>query len=171
MEKKHVVIINGSGGVGKDSFVKLCSEYTSIFNISTVDKVKESARILGWNGDKDEKSRKFLSDIKLLATTYNRHPYNYVKKSIGYFRREDTPYLLMFIHCREPEEIALYVKDFDCYTLLIKNKNIKPINSNEADANVESYLYDFIIDNNEGLPELKEKAKKFVEMMRGIAYE
>ena len=34
-------------------------------NISSVDKVKEAAKVLaGWNGEKDEKSRKFLSDLK-----------------------------------------------------------------------------------------------------------
>ena len=54
---KPVFIINGSGGSGKDSFCKFCSQYLSVYNISSVDTIKEVAKILGWNGEKDEKSR------------------------------------------------------------------------------------------------------------------
>ena len=62
---KEIVVINGSVGVGKDTFVQFCAEYAPIMNISSVDKVKEAAKVLaGWNGEKDEKSRKFLSDLK-----------------------------------------------------------------------------------------------------------
>ena len=32
--------------------------------ISSVDKVKEIARIAGWNGEKDDKGRKLLADLK-----------------------------------------------------------------------------------------------------------
>ena len=47
---KEIVIINGSGGVGKDAFVEFCNEFTCVKNISSVDKVKEAAKILvGWN--------------------------------------------------------------------------------------------------------------------------
>ncbi len=41
----------------KDTFVQFCGEYTSIMNISSVDKVKEAAKVLaGWNGEKKMKS-------------------------------------------------------------------------------------------------------------------
>ena len=54
---KQVIIINGTGGSGKDTFVEYCSEFAKVTNISSVDKVKEAAKILvGWNGEKDEKS-------------------------------------------------------------------------------------------------------------------
>ena len=53
-----IAIINGSAGVGKDTFVKYVKEsYTlgTIVNVSTIDDVKRAARILGWDGIKDEK--------------------------------------------------------------------------------------------------------------------
>ena len=57
--KKNIIIINGSGGVGKDTFVNICSKFRKVLNISTIDKAKEAARILvDWNGEKDEKYRK-----------------------------------------------------------------------------------------------------------------
>ena len=51
--KKRVVIINGGGGSGKDTFVEFCAKHAKVINISSVDKVKEAAKILvGWNGEK-----------------------------------------------------------------------------------------------------------------------
>jgi len=43
---KKIIIINGTGGSGKDTFVNYCSEYIKTVNISSVDKVKEAANIL-----------------------------------------------------------------------------------------------------------------------------
>ena len=78
MEKK-VIIINGTGGSGKDTFVNFCSEFSNIINISSVDKVKEAAKILvGWNGEKDEVSRKLLVDLKQLSVDYNDEPTKYI---------------------------------------------------------------------------------------------
>lgn len=62
----------------KDTFVKMVSRqmdktsnYMAVMNISSVDKVKEAAKIIGWNGGKEEKDRKFLSDLKELSSGYN----------------------------------------------------------------------------------------------------
>lgn len=75
---KQIFVINGSGGVGKDTFVELVSvelndklkRFHTVVNFSSVDKVKEIAREIGWDGRKTEKDRKFLSDLKSL-TIYN----------------------------------------------------------------------------------------------------
>ena len=85
---KEIVVINGSGGAGKDTFVQFCGEYTSIMNISSVDKVKEAAKVLaGWNGEKDEKSRKFLSDLKELGIEYNDAPFKYISNMAEEFKK------------------------------------------------------------------------------------
>lgn len=55
-----VYIINGVGGSGKSTFVSILSElHPLIKEISTVDKVKEVAKIAGWNGEKDDKAVDF----------------------------------------------------------------------------------------------------------------
>ena len=79
--QKQVIIINGTGGSGKDTFVQYCSKYAKVINISSVDKVKEAATILvGWKGEKDEKSRKLLVDLKKLSIDYNDAPLKYIEK-------------------------------------------------------------------------------------------
>ena len=40
---KKIFIINGSGGVGKDTFVELVSQFFPVVNVSSVHKVKEIA--------------------------------------------------------------------------------------------------------------------------------
>ncbi len=77
--KKRVIIINGMGGSGKDTFVEFCAKHGAVTNISSVDKVKEAAKILvGWDGAKDEKSRKLLVDLKKLSIDYNNYPTKYI---------------------------------------------------------------------------------------------
>ena len=66
-----IVIVNGAPGSGKTSFEELCQDkmgdYCQIR--STVDLVKEIASIYAnWDGKKDLKSRKFLSDLKDLLS-------------------------------------------------------------------------------------------------------
>jgi hypothetical protein len=160
---KRVVIINGSGGVGKDTFVKFCSEYTGVVNISSVDVIKSAASILGWNGGKAEIDRKFLSDLKLLATDYNDHSFNYIKECIKRFKYNEQSSIL-FIHLREPGEIEKLKKEFpEIITLLIKNKNVEGISSNMADANVDKYQYNYVIPNDDTLSDLEAIACSFVK--------
>ena len=36
MDKK-IIIINGTGGSGKDTFVEFCSKYANVFNFSSIE--------------------------------------------------------------------------------------------------------------------------------------
>lgn len=165
---KQVFIINGSGGVGKDTFVNLISnnfldvECTTVINFSSVDKVKEIAKKIGWDGkSKTEKDRKLLSDLKLLCTKYNDLPFNSMDEKVYNFNKSDSS--MLFLHIREPEEIERAKKSFNAKTILIKRDSIKHITSNIADENVFNYNYDIIINNNGTITELENKAIKFIE--------
>lgn len=158
-----IILINGAGGVGKDTFVEICQRMTKqdeILNISTITPVKEAAAILGWDGVKDAKGRKFLSDLKDLATEYYDLSANYISKIVE--ESKNSKVRAIFIHVREPAEIGRFEEMFNATTLLIRNKRIKPIESNHADRNVENYFYNFTIDNDEGILELTRKAADFL---------
>lgn len=162
--EKRIVIINGSGGVGKDTFVELCGKFVEVKNISSVDKVKEAARILvNWNGEKDDKTRKLLVDLKQLSIDYNDYPMTYIKQEAdSFFGNEKQK--IMFIHIREISEIEKIKKMLQARTLLITSSRVEKIVTNNSDANVEQYEYDTYISNDGTLDELKEKAKQFVWM-------
>lgn len=161
-----VVIVNGTGGSGKDTFVKYCSDYLDSFNInsvnlSTVDKIYKVAEILGWDGEKDNKSRKFLSDLKDIWSEYNDGPFNYILNKVNEIDEITYNFFVVFVHSREPyeiEEFKNYYKDL-CTTVLIRRNGIY-VDSNHADSNVENYNYDLYIENN-SLDQLKESAIQF----------
>ena len=84
--------------------------------ISTIDFVKRVATQVGWNGLKEPKDRKFLSDLKDLLTEYNDAPFTIVEKQIRqsyfHFNKEmgvPEDRIVFFVHCREPKEIQKFV--------------------------------------------------------------
>lgn len=160
-----IFVINGSGGNGKDTFVEMCSEFIDTLNISSVDQVKGIGTQMGWNGkSKTEEDRKFLSDLKDLWTRYSDGPYKYIMNMIFNFESiyEDS---FMFIHVREPKEIEKIVNNgrYDISTILVINSNVDKIDSNHADANVENYNYDNVVDNSGTLDDLRMAARNFVK--------
>lgn len=163
---QYIIVINGGGGSGKDTFVEFCKKYAKVVNFSSIDKVKEIAKMIGWNGTKTEKDRKFLSDLKKLTTNYNDMAYISVQEAIEKFYSSDNEF--MFIHIREPKEIKRIVKGYNAKTLLIKRDGIELIKSNVSDASVEKYKYDYIISNST-LEKLEESAKNFLATLREVS--
>lgn len=168
---KQIFIINGSAGHGKDTFVEMISddfwEKCVVGNYSSVSKVKEIAKMIGWNGHKTERDRKFLSDLKRLTTEYNDMPLNDMKKFVDNFMTYNINFpRVCFLHIREPKEIAKAVNEFKEYnakTILIKRDSERHITSNMADENVFNYDYDIVVDNDGTLEDFREKAKCFFE--------
>lgn len=156
---KQIIIINGTGGSGKDTFVEYCSKYGKVMNFSSVDKVKEVAKLIGWNGQKTEKDRKFLSDLKKLTTDYNDMAFNSIRVAVTQFENSDDE--ILFIHIREPEEIKRAVNAFGAKALLVKRTGLANIETNYSDANVDNYPYDYIIENTT-LQKLDNAALNFV---------
>lgn len=161
--KKQIIIINGTGGSGKDTFVELTKKYAKVVNFSSIDKVKEIAKVIGWDGSKNEKDRKFLSDLKRLTTEYNDMSFNNIKLAVKEFNNSDNE--IMFIHIREPEEIERTVKIFKAKTLLVRRIGLANITSNYSDANVEDYNYDYIIENST-IENLDNQASKLVDKLK-----
>ncbi len=158
---KKIIIINGTGASGKDTFIEYTSKYEKIFNFSSIDIIKKIAKNAGWNGTKTEKDRKFLSDLKKLTTEYNDLAFTSIKEAVKYFNSNKCVANIMFIHIREPEEIERAVKAFNAKTLLVKRLGHANIITNYSDANVDNYSYDYIITNTT-LKELDHIAKNFV---------
>lgn len=159
---KKIFIINGSGGVGKDTFCEKCGHYTNVKVVSSIDLVKHFATEMGWSGQKTPRDRRFLSDLKDLLTAYNDLPFKDIKKKVNEFK-QDTDNMFLFIHIREPEEIERAKKEFGAHTVLVVNDNVLGIYSNHADGRVLEYDYDVVIDNSGTLEELEWEAKRFVE--------
>ena len=120
---------------------------------------------MGWDGTKDEKSRKFLSDLKDLADEFNDFSTICIENKIKEFMSADAE--ILFLHMREPDQIQSFQQKYkNALSLLIRNDRINVVTSNHADKNIFKYLYDMELDNSGTLEELEETAHVFVDRLR-----
>lgn len=112
------------------------------------------AVLLGWDGEKDEKGRRLLSDLKDATTRYCDLPMKLMRDYREMLEDIFPPVDILFFHIREPEEIDRAKKEFNAITLLVKRPDAENVISNHADKNVDDYSYDYTIYNNGTLAEL-----------------
>lgn len=160
---KKVFILNGVGTSGKDRFVGYLSKYISVYKYSIADLPKKAATVLGWDGGKTEKDRKFLADIVDISTEYNDSPFQDVVSIVADFKNNEIETDVLIIDMRDPKDIARAVEIFGAETILIRNPRVKAITTNHADRNVENYDYDYLIENNGTLEQLDEMAYLFAQ--------
>lgn len=165
----HYVVVNGKPGSGKTTFETLCLEklvYASCY--STIDFVKEIAKKCGWNGEKTDKNRKFLSDLKDLLTDWADVPYESILKKAASIEQELKEYFLevdyiLFVDSREPEEIERFEKMLNATSLLVRRPEVESEQaSNHADENVFRHVYDYTIWNDGTIEDLTLKADSFI---------
>lgn len=154
----QVIVINGHAEAGKDTFVEFCSNYMETYLLSTVDIVKEVYRMFGWDGEKTDEARKWLSDAKDFFTTNGDLIWKSINKEIDEII-ENSPNTTIFVMVREPEEIQRYVDYLDAITVLVDRDGHIP--DNHADQNVYDFDYDVIIHNDGTLEDLDIVAKWF----------
>jgi len=165
----NIFIINGVGGSGKDTFVQNVFNHADTFNLyrvnySLVDNVKSAAKLLGWNGKKDDKGREFLATLKDIADDYNNYSIRDCLSSIVKVREIKFSYMfsLMFIHARSPKDIRTLVSLIpDIKTILVKRGDYNPKFTNHADNEVYDYDYDEVIVNTT-LTSLEAISEEFV---------
>ena len=178
-----IIVINGQGGSGKDTFVGYCGwEDEGIYNFSMIDGIKTIAESLGWLGGKELKDRKFLSDLKDLAAEYNDFPFrntiSKIKNTIYNHRRYAYDYdydleheLIFFIHARELEDIDRWIYDYGARALVIRRPEVEGSFGNHADDNVFEVDYDYEVWNTGSLYQLKEAAENFITKIREEEWE
>ena len=159
-------------GAGKTTFEKevemLLWDRTGEFasHVSTVDFVKRVAHTAGWDGTKTPENRKFLSDLKQLLANWNDSPYQDVASIIRSYSHSIASWIL-FVDSREPAEIERFKKEFGATTVLVRRLGDEvQETSNESDANVFDYNYDFEVKNYGDLNFLQLEAQRFIEFMK-----
>lgn len=159
---KKVIVINGAGGVGKDTICDIVAEHYKVKNVSTITPIKEIALKIGWEGKKEDRDRKFLSDLKQAFSDYNDLPNKYVVEEYKKFLNDNNE--ILFVHIREGSQIKHFCESIngDCVTLLIRGRG-KLHYGNASDDMVNDFDYQFTYDNVKSLEELDEDFMKFFD--------
>lgn len=165
---KHVFVINGSGGVGKDTLCEVAGRFWRVQNISSITPVCEVARAAGWDGVKTPASRRFLSQLKELCTEFNDLPLHYCMEQYEAFLHNDNQ--ILFVHIREPEQIERFRQAAGacCKAILVRRPALEQARGplgNRSDDNVADYSYDGVFINDGPLEELPGKVQQFLQNM------
>ena len=153
--KKYVFVINGPGGVGKDTLCALAANRFKVKNVSSITPIKEIAALCGWGGEKTDRARKFLADLKALTVEYNDYPTRWITEEYRKFLASEDE--LMFVHIREGAEIKKFVDATEgaAITLLVRGgkrfRRRTGSYGNAADDEVEKYRYDYVFYNDHPL--------------------
>ena len=159
-----IYIVNGFPGCGKTTFERaVCSLVEKSAIRSTIDPIKDVAWELGWDGEKDEKGRRFLSELKRITTEYCDYASVKIIKEVDEIL-EEYPDCVVFIDCREPENIKKLCAWFNAKSVLVRRASVENKEwNNYSDSHILDYDYDIIIENNGDLHDLSEKAEEFVK--------
>lgn len=154
--QKTVIIINGVGGVGKDTICSIVAEKFRVKTVSSIDPIKAIASLGGWSpADKTLAGRKLLADLKMAFIEYNDLPTRHVLSEYQKFLADENDFL--FVHIREAEEIQKFVQyvTINCKTLLVRSQRVNVEHfGNKADDCVNEYPYDYVYNNEKDISEL-----------------
>ena len=111
-----IYVVNGAPESGKTYFERYIQQHTETpcFIYSTIDFVKDLAKLAGWDGTKTPKNRAFLSNLKDLLTEWNDIPFMKTKEYIPMKAKE-----LAFILGINKKEYSKFKEILDkCIALL-----------------------------------------------------
>ena len=165
--KKLTLVINGRGGVGKDTLCAVAASKYRVRNVSSITPIKELAAICGWQGEKTDKARRFLADMKALTVAYNDYPTAWITARYREFLAGEEE--ILFVHIREAAEIEKFVHATggEARTLLVRADRRMGAHTygNASDDGVEEYSYDYYF-SNDAAPE--EAATEFLAFLESI---
>ena len=168
--KQFVFVINGAGGVGKDTLCNMAAKHFRVRNISSITPIKNIATICGWSGEKNDHARKFLADLKSVTVAYNDYPTKWVLEQYKEFCESEDE--ILFVHIREGSEIRKFVEgtNGEAITILVRGgqrfRRRNAVYGNAADDDVEKYRYDYVFYNDRPLSETENAFLSFIEKIR-----
>lgn len=159
-----IIAISGKAESGKTYTANIMKDILNCKIIPLASTLKEQAKALGWNGEKDEKGRTFLQELGKCVKAYNGADY-YAKKLIE--KIDDD--LVIVDDLRLIEEIDTLKKHDDVFTIRVErpywvNKLTEEQRKDISEVGLDFYDFDMTLTNDENYDELvKEVAENIKE--------
>lgn len=181
---RKLVITNGTGGAGKDTFCQMVKKELEGIGFETwrYSYVDFTRNMLQEFADidtskKTDKDRKLLAAINRALEEYDDIPFkdccslvedfllSYQKRfepTTDTYVKNDADFI--FLDVRVPEIIDRFKEKYtNVYTVIIDNGKLT--DSTPEDLNVKNYVYDYTIDNTGTLCDLEQQAHDFVNFI------
>lgn len=178
---RKLVITNGTGGAGKDTFCQMVKKELEEIGFETwrYSYVDFTRNMLHEFADidtskKTDKDRKLLAAINRALEEYDDIPFkdccdlindfllsfqNRYEPMTDTYEKNDTDFI--FLDVRSPEIIDRFKEKYkNIYTVLVDNGKLT--DSTSEDLNVKNYDYDYTINNSGTLCDLEQQAHDFV---------
>lgn len=163
---RHLVIVNGFAGSGKDTFCGYCEDY--LYKKDKIAFIKHSSDFaktilfsMDWNGEKTLETRKLLADIVAFGESTGSN-----LKDLFKFVDRNEKLDVIFYHERNPKEIQKIVDYYKCsqeIKVLTVFVNRKIDKAEEDRWGIQNFVYDVTIMNNDTLEELEKCSKYFCD--------
>ena len=173
-----VFAVSGKAESGKDTFYSLLAnvcadsgEPLNVCRLAFADKVKECARAMGWNGEKDENGRTGLIMVGDGAREYFDKDV-WIKKLINSLEdKKNIPNLIVVVtDCRYPNEVDelaawSFFNEHDFYAVRVERSNhvsrlTKEQLENASEVALDDYApWNYIIENTGTLEDYAESVR------------
>ncbi|MCL2004273.1 MAG: hypothetical protein FWG72_09775 [Oscillospiraceae bacterium] len=159
---KLTVVINGKPESGKDALCDAVVRQGRARKISSIDPIAAIAKQGGWDGVKDARSRKLLSDLKRIFAEYNDLPTQYLLQEYRRFLGSEDE--VLFVHIRERDQIEAFktAAAGPCVTLLIRRPGSSGKMGNPSDDEVNLVHYDVTFENDQPLADAEKAFCKLI---------
>jgi len=166
---KKILIVNGHPKSGKTEMENIIAKHVNSIIYSSITPVKDYyKKYFGWDGNENNKTEEIRRDLSALKRMLVEE-FDYIYTKVAEKMRElyNNPYCeILMVDSREIEEIERFKNCFQAITVFVRNDRCEKIDSNESDANVENYKYDYYINNNGTLEDLEKEVYEFVDKLK-----
>lgn len=159
---KKIFFVFGKPKSGKDFFISMVqAKAAGAIRLSIIDRIFEAAKMLGWDGIKNDRSRAFLNALKRASVEYNDYLFLDLEKKIA-TKNFDSAFVIF----RNYED-ALRLKRLLAYPVtFVLMKSVTVIDGTNPDdtATYPDELFDIVIDNTKReYLDLSQKVEEFIE--------
>jgi hypothetical protein len=171
MKNPKIILISGKAGSGKDTFANILKEEAKgkTLILHYADLLKYICKTyFGWNGEKDDYGRALLQKVGTDIVKSKKPTFwvDFIIDMVSFF---DNEYDYFFVaDCRFVEEITTFKNtSYDVFSVRIqRDGNILGLTQEQLNHRSETALdnfdFDFIIENNGSLNDLRIKAKNLL---------
>ena len=155
---------------GKDLATQFLVENFDGVRVAFADKLKDYAKSLTWDGNKDTKGRTFLIDLGCICRKYNQNIWveKTTEKIDDIILRGNSVIVSDFRFLSEYTYLKQYYKDIIILGIESNILGNKEFANNESQIEYNIIKKDYVIENNGTIEEFKNKILKIMEDINNV---